>query len=414
MPLSPGFVERTEEEVEAQGEEMEESIRPASGSAHGFHYMPGLRGGGVDPETSSEEEEDSDEDEDETPEPQSRVRYPPILSSAPRGRYQPPVAAQSDFEESGSEEDESSDEDETPEPHSRYPPILASAPRGRDARYPPNPLVHNASESESGSEEEKNSDDESTEDEDSDGEAPRRPIIYEPATPARSRSRTGIRLTPERHNFTLSELRARSNYDSDAASDDEDGLSIIHPSKYSDAASSPPREPILAQHLGPSHHYPSPPPTEAISGDDLADEFGNLACDPEREAYERERRRQHAIKMMKRRSAGSYGKRSIAMSMGSDTDDEDVRTELGHEEQHYLDSASGLRRLRRRTLEGVNRASLLFDDPPQRILEMEEPETDAEHHDTWSPPRRVPDVQHGMGWGNELPYWRGDMDVDTI
>lgn len=409
---------RTEEEREAQDEVMrrEESIRPTSGSAHGFHYTPGLRRGNADPETSSEEGEDSDEGE--TPEPQSQLRYPPVLSSAPRGRFQARVAVRSDSdEEGGSEEEEEEDsDDETLEPLSRlrYTPALSSAPRAREADYPPYPFNQNTSESGSGSEEEEDSDDESTEDEGSDDEAPRRPVVYEPATPARSRSRAGVRLTPGRHNFTLSELRARSNHDSDAASDEEDGLSVVLPSKYSDAASSPPRESILAQHLGPSHHYPSPPPTEAISGDDLADEFGNLACDPEREAYERERRRQQAIKMMKRRSAGSYGKRSIAMSMGSDTDDEDVRTELGHEEQHDYDSASGLRRLRRRTLEGNNRASLLFDDPPQRIPEMEEPETDAEHHDTWSPPRRVPDVQQGMGWGNELPYWREEMALDDI
>lgn len=411
-------MQRTEEESEAQDEVMgrEGSIRPTSESAHRFHTTRRLRRGNADPETSSEDEKDSDEGE--TPEPQSQLRYAPALSSAPRGRYQAPVAVRNDWgEEGGSEEDEKEDsDDDTPEPLSqlRYPPALSSAPRAREATYPPHPYNQNTSESGSGSEEEKDSHDESIEDENSDGEAPRRPIIYEPATPARSRSRTGMRITPERHNFTLSELRARSHYDSDAASDWEDGLSVVLPSKYSDAASSPPRESTLAQHFGPSHHYPSPPPTEAISGDDLADEFGNLACDPEREAYERERRRQQALKMMKRRSAGSYGKRSIAMSMGSDTDDEDVRTELGHEEQQDYGSASGLRRLRRKTLEGNNRASLLFDDPPQRIPEMEEPETDVEHHDTWSPPRKVPDVQQGMGWGNELPYWRGKMDSDTI
>ena len=146
-----------------------------------------------------------------------------------------------------SEEDDS--EEEIPESRSRYPPALSSAPRAREAAYPPHPYNQNTSQSGSGSEEEEDSDDESEEesDEGSNDEPPRLPIIYEPATPARSRSRTGTRLALERHNFTLSELRARSNYDSDVASDEEDGLSIVLPTKYSEAGSSPPRESMLTQ-----------------------------------------------------------------------------------------------------------------------------------------------------------------------
>ena len=366
MPLSPDF-----DEARRVRESAHESIRPA-GNGHGFHYVPDRRRGNLSPagddgETSSEEEQE----DDQTPEPrmQAHAEYRRALL-ANQGRQIPRhVQEESDTETASDCDIEDDDEDE-------------------------------------------------------DEDALRRPVIQEPHTP-RSRSRTAA-YTPPRDNFTISEIRAHSRGreecdDEEYSSDEEDGLSVLHPSGFSEAASSPPRRSLMGMAAADSPvPYPSPPPTDHRQQDELADDLENLNCD-----YDRERKREMAeeehmrwmrykrrVARAKRMSAGSI-KRSFTMSQGSDTDDEDVRTEAGYESNagSLTGSAAGLRRLRRRTLEGNNRASLLFDDPPQRIVEQEEPETDVERHDTWSPPRRVPDVAM-----DELPfrYWnsRGDIDIE--
>lgn len=349
MPLSPDFVAQ-----ERLIGGVHESIRPA-GNGHGFHYIPAVRRGNLSPagedgETSSEEEE-----EDGTPEPHPQRHY---LANSGNRQYGYPVKSDTEIASDSSSDDES---------------------------------------------------------------APRRSEIHESQTP-RSRSRTSTYSgrnvhTPPRHNFTLSEIRPHSlaEDDFDTYSDDDD-LSIIYPSRYSDAASSPPRESWAGGVGGVNAqvHYPSPPPTDRRGGDELAEDFENLDCNhhkEEEEEVEREKwlRRKRQIARAKRMSSGSIHKRTLSMSIGSDTDDEDVRTEAGYEEQatEMGGSASGLRRLRRKTLEGGNRGCLMFDDPPQRIVECEEPESEAERHDTWSPPRRIPDVAMGYMM-DELPYWRGE------
>ncbi|KAL2072072.1 hypothetical protein VTL71DRAFT_11415 [Oculimacula yallundae] len=73
-----------------------------------------------------------------------------------------------------------------------------------------------------------------------------------------------------------------------------------------------------------------------------------------------------------RRSNSSVQKRTISESIGSDTDDEDLLPTT------FLDAneiGSSARRLRRRT---TPRASLIFDDPPPRIEEVDEPESGNE------------------------------------
>lgn len=346
MPLSadPG-------EAQSIGERIHESIRPA-GNGHGFRYVPQARRGNMSPagddgETSSEEEEN-----DETPEPRTQ--------------------AQAEYRRAS----------------------IAS--RGRQASY----AVEEDSDSETASDSDAEDDD----------EAPRRPIIHEPQTP-RSRSRNPY--SSPRVNFTISEIRAHSRGrercdDGECSSDEEDALSVLHPSGFSDAASSPPRE-GWAGPLTPRETYPTPPPTDLH--EELLDDFERLDCDAGIEEREAWVRKQKALKRAKRRSNISVQKRTFTESQGSETDDEDVRTEAGYESNagSYVGSASGLRRLRRRTIEQGIRASLMFEDPPRRIIEQEEPETDVERHDTWSPPRRIPDVAM-----DELPYWsvRGVMEME--
>lgn len=98
-------------------------------------------------------------------------------------------------------------------------------------------------------------------------------------------------------------------------------------------------------------------------------------------------------KRRKRRSSGSVQKRTLSQSIGSDTDDEDIQPAT-------FEGATSARRLRRKV------ESLIFDDPPPRIEELEEPESceeviavdeDAANED-------------GQGVDRELPYY---MQMDT-
>lgn len=97
-----------------------------------------------------------------------------------------------------------------------------------------------------------------------------------------------------------------------------------------------------------------------------------------------------AARRRRRRSSG-VSKRSHAQSVGSGTDDEDVQPVF----QGVNEAGSSARRLRRKV--GEKRGSLIFDDPPPRIDELEEPESCEE----------VVSFGEGEdgGDGDGLPYW---------
>ncbi|KAH9213693.1 hypothetical protein DL95DRAFT_524350 [Leptodontidium sp. 2 PMI_412] len=141
-------------------------------------------------------------------------------------------------------------------------------------------------------------------------------------------------------NFTIEELR-----ECDFEDIDEDD--IIWPTSYSDAEES---DPGVAQD-------PSPAPVD-------------IQCDIEaddQDDYDVFLQKRMSRNRRWRRSAGSVSKRTLSQSIGSDTDDEDIQPPTFLDASHPGSSA---RRLRRKMGE---RTSLIFDDPPPRIDEMDEP-----------------------------------------
>ena len=97
-------------------------------------------------------------------------------------------------------------------------------------------------------------------------------------------------------------------------------------------------------------------------------------------------------------------KRSLAQSIGSDTDDEDIQPVF----EGANEAGSSARRLRRKVA-GEERSSLIFDDPPERIEELEEPESCEEIVSLDD------DDEEGQTQGvdRELPYYVQDMEVDS-
>lgn len=99
-------------------------------------------------------------------------------------------------------------------------------------------------------------------------------------------------------------------------------------------------------------------------------------------------------------------KRTISQSIGSDTDEEDLKP-VTFEGANEIGSSA--RRLRRKTK--GERTSLIFDDPPPRIDEEDEGPESVEE---------IVEVNEGEtdiegGDLRELPYFRyvQDMDVDS-
>lgn len=186
--------------------------------------------------------------------------------------------------------------------------------------------------------------------------------------------------------FALEELA--DDYDGARADSDSDGgLSVIRPDQYEDA-----------------HSERATSAQSARRDDDgdvrtqmLADDFEHLDC---YSSYERGAwlRQQRLAQRKNRLSLGSIHKRTFSQSIGSDTDDEDIRPENASEAGS---SASGLRRLRRKT---GDRSSLLLDDSSQRIVEMDEP--DSEKEDRGGGPD--PEIA-----GETLPDCDTGMDVDS-
>ncbi|RFU33469.1 hypothetical protein B7463_g2883, partial [Scytalidium lignicola] len=188
-------------------------------------------------------------------------------------------------------------------------------------------------------------------------------------------------------NFTVEEIR-ESDYD-EYDSDNDD---IIRPDHYEDAESETARS-VNGR------------PTSDIDPRVLSG-LRDLGCDDPYtySSYEtwQEARRQE--KRRKRRSSSSVQKRTLSQSIGSDTDDEDLQPQ-------HLDIGevgSSARRLRRKL--GEKRTSLIFDDPPPRIEELDEPVSCESVVDIDEDEDEEAVAQR---FGRELPYYVQDVDMNV-
>jgi hypothetical protein len=187
-------------------------------------------------------------------------------------------------------------------------------------------------------------------------------------------------------NFTIEELR-----DSDVHLESDDALSVVQPDHYEDADSDSARD---------RYSFPTASDLDARV---LADDLEKLDCNhhsDKREAWVRAERKNRRIKRM---SSGSIHKRTLSQSIGSDTDEEDLQQIDANE------AGSSARRLRRKTL--GDRASLIFDDPPSMIVELDEPESGDEvaRMQVAEPDVDVDVEELGL---HSLPYYY--MDTDSM
>jgi len=175
--------------------------------------------------------------------------------------------------------------------------------------------------------------------------------------------------------FVLEEL-------SDSDDSDDAGLDIIRPYKIEDAESERSRS-------------RSRNPPEVVDRSVISD-LKNLNCsdsdssESDLDDFQEMLRRTRLEKRHRRMTSGSIGKRTISESIGSDSDREDLKLDAN-------EVGSSARRLRRRL---GDRRSLLFQDPPPRIDELEE------HIDEW-------DTE---ALARELPYYTLEyisMEVDS-
>ncbi|KAF4620204.1 hypothetical protein G7Y89_g14616 [Cudoniella acicularis] len=213
--------------------------------------------------------------------------------------------------------------------------------------------------------------------------SPPRSMTSSPAEPMSSSPPPRRKIILAQGNFTVEEFR-----DSDYEDFDSDEESVIRPHQYEDADSD------------------RAPSVKSVSHNDLDSRLyaslRNLHCENEdimgpemdREAW---LKKVQAERRRKRRSSGSVQKRTLSQSIGSDTDDEDIQPVT-------FEGANSARRLRRKVA-GDERASLIFDDPPPRIEELEEPESCEELVEV-----RGSDEEAGL---KELPYYVQDMEVDS-
>lgn len=179
---------------------------------------------------------------------------------------------------------------------------------------------------------------------------------------------------------------------------DSDAGSVIRPTQYEDAESDC-EVSVKLLPLPRNIIQPQIDPRVLSALDTL--QFDN-SDDEEYAAREEFIQKLRAEKRRKRRSSSSF-KRSLAQSIGSDTDDEDLVPGL----LDSNDAGSSARRLRRRTGE---RVSLIFDDPPPRIDELEEPESCEEFVEIVA---NEDDDMATVGL-MDLPYWiQEDMELDT-
>ncbi|KAM3072159.1 hypothetical protein ACMFMG_008616 [Clarireedia jacksonii] len=187
-------------------------------------------------------------------------------------------------------------------------------------------------------------------------------------------------------NFTLEEI---TSSDSDEYDSNDEEL-IIRPHQYEDAESE------KAPSIRSVQHELDPNVIRDLRDLDpfFNDEQESL---DDREEWVRQQREE---KRRRRRSSVTVQKRNFEQSIGSDTDDEDIQPP---DHLSANEAGSSARRLRRKV---GDRMSLVFDDPPPRIPEVEEPESCEEIVDgTDDDPTAL----------KELPYYifQEDMDLDS-
>lgn len=246
-------------------------------------------------------------------------------------------------------------------------------------------------------------------------------------------------------NFVLEYMPSRSQ---DRGSEklleqDAESLPVIHPDQYSDAETAPSRDHSIGIHnpeksiksrirppslneTFPIYHEHGNLETDTTNTDiqstldrHMLESLSALHCssDDEREAWIRRRKRENR---QKRFCLGSQ-KRSIAQSIGSATDEEDLHGDAvsvvgGVGDECGVGVGPSTRRLRRRTVgEGKTRKRgiLLFEDPPRRIIEMEEPER---NFGGGMGERAIVGAKgmDGEGEDDELAYCsEGDVDMDA-
>ncbi|KAG0647091.1 hypothetical protein D0Z07_6953 [Hyphodiscus hymeniophilus] len=200
-----------------------------------------------------------------------------------------------------------------------------------------------------------------------------------------------MKITAE-GNFTVEEFR-----ESDYEGFDSDCESVLRPHQYEDAESEKAR----------STRAPSP---RHELDDKVVNGLRDLDCGTEELDAEEEHQawleRKRQANRRKRRSSGSVQKRSLAQSIGSDTDDEDLKP-VSFEGAN--EAGSSARRLRRKV--AGERTSLIFDDPPVgRIEEVEEPDSCEEGVAVGE----VEELTDEDRWDREMPFYgQEDMDVDS-
>ncbi|KAK2626266.1 hypothetical protein QTJ16_004528 [Diplocarpon rosae] len=217
--------------------------------------------------------------------------------------------------------------------------------------------------------------------------SPPRSISSSPVPPfSASPPRNGRNIFAE-GNFTVEEF-GKSDYE-EWDSDDED---VIRPHQYEDAESD------RAASIKSVRRSEIDP--RVLHG------LRNLHCETEDDEREIWLEAMREEKRRRRRSSGSVQKRTISQSIGSDTDEEDLKP-VTFEGANEIGSSA--RRLRRKTK--GERTSLIFDDPPPRIdEEYEGPESVEEVVEL-----QDDDEEAEGGDLRELPYFRyvQDMDVDS-
>ncbi|TVY62873.1 hypothetical protein LSUE1_G008391, partial [Lachnellula suecica] len=216
---------------------------------------------------------------------------------------------------------------------------------------------------------------------------PPRSLNSSPGAEPFSSSSPPPRITTDA-SFTVEEFDS-----SDYEEFDSDDGSVIRPHQYEDAESEPARS-VKGSASQSQHDLP----TNIYNG------LRDLHCEPTDSAEAQQemwQQKMRAEKRRKRRSSGSIQKRTFSQSIGSDTDDEDLHPVF----EGANEAGSSARRLRRK---GENeRASLIFDDPPPRIDELEEPESCEEVVEDED------EDGEGQGVDRNLPYYVQDMDVDS-
>ncbi|KAH7369644.1 hypothetical protein BKA65DRAFT_2939 [Rhexocercosporidium sp. MPI-PUGE-AT-0058] len=232
--------------------------------------------------------------------------------------------------------------------------------------------------------------DSSTDHSDSSDDSPPRSLSSSPVPPfSESPPRKQQIRTVVEGNFTLEEF-GDSDYE-DWDSDDED---VIRPHQYEDAESdraasvrSVPRSEIDPRVLH---------------------SLKNLQCETSEDDREIWLEAKREEKRRKRRSSGSVQKRTISQSIGSDTDEEDLKP-VTFEGANEIGSSA--RRLRRKTK--GERTSLIFDDPPPRIDEEDEGPESVEEIIEVDEDEDETDIEGGDL--RQLPFFRyvQDMDVDS-